>query len=343
MSSSRMLLSTTRIIRGLIGLSQPANAARQQRTICLVAQQHLAKTQCISANRRLSTTSPRGKVVGPPDPDGPPPPRKNFKESLLPPEWRKLIERYPDFLPDPMNYNPLHVSRQVDDMLKRRCVIEIPDFYVGSIMSVTCSDKNSETKRTKFTGICIQRTGQLLWSNFTLRNVIEGMGVEIRYDLYNPLILSIEVLKLQKRLDDELLYLRDALPEYSTFPENMKAEVLEEGAEVPVDRTLVKMKPRPWTMKWERRLLKGVEKLEGIPQLFVQRMEKDILHNNVYKYDTMYEYRLHATEEMMYNICKRLAEHEKNVVNVRKEARAKRFLRVAKKSTLGEQTTSEQA
>lgn len=292
-----------------------------------------------NVHRHLSTSSSKSKIFGPPDPDGPPAARKNFRESLLPPEWRKFIDRYPDFLPDPMQNNPLHISRQVDDMLKRRCVIEIPDFYVGSIMRVTCSDRYSETKRTKFTGICIQRTGQLLWSNFTLRNVIDGMGVEVRYDLYNPLILSIEVLRLQKRLDDELIYLRDALPEYSTFPEDMKAEALEEGSEVPIDRTLVKMKPRPWSRKWERYLLKGVEKLEGIPQLFVQRMENDILNNNEYNYNTMLEYRRHATEEIMYNICKRLAEHEKNIVKVRQDARAKRFLRIAKKSTLGETTT----
>ena len=49
---------------------------------------------------------------------------------------------------------------------------------------------------------------------FTLRNVIDDQGIEIMYELYNPMIRDITVIKLEKRLDDELLYLRDALPEY---------------------------------------------------------------------------------------------------------------------------------
>lgn len=283
----------------------------------------------LSFQRCLSTTPTRLKIFGPPDPEGYPPRRTNFKDSLLPPDWLKLVEKYPDFLPDPINNNPFHVSRQVDDMLKRRSVIEIPEFYVGSILAVTVSDRFSETKKSRFVGICIQRTGRLLFSNFTLRNVIDGMGVEIRYDLYNPLILSIEVLRLEKRLDDDLLYLRDALLEYSYFPEDMKAEVLEESAEVPINKTLVKMKPLPWSRRWERHLLKGVEKMENIPELWAKRA-KEIEDDPVHKFDTMLEYRRHCTEEMLYNIFKRIAEHEKTIVQVRKEARTKRFLKITK-------------
>lgn len=53
--------------------------------------------------------------------------------------------------------------------------------------------------------------------------------------MYSPLIQSIEVLRLEKRLDEELLYLRDALPQYSTFPLDMEPELLPEGAPVPVN------------------------------------------------------------------------------------------------------------
>lgn len=301
------------------------------KNITCVGQKLLARPQwqVQGAKQSLTTSHIRAKIFGPPDPEGRPPPRKNFKESLLPPEWLKLVEKYPDFLPDPLDNNPLHVSRQIDDMLKRRCVIEIPEFYVGTIMSVTASDTYSDTKKSKFMGICIQRTGRLLSSNFTIRNVIDGMGVEIRYDMYNPRILSIEVLKLQKRLDDELLYLRDALPEYSTFPEDMKPEIIDEGSEVSLDRTLVNMKPLPWSRRWERYLYKGIEKMENIPQIWAER-RKLIENDNVNNYDTLSEYKLHCTEEMLYNICKRLADHEKNVVQVRKEARERRFLRMTK-------------
>jgi large subunit ribosomal protein L19 len=38
--------------------------------------------------------------------------------------------------------------------------------------------------------------------------VVEGQGIEFMYQLYNPTLLKIEVLRLEKRLDDELYYLR---------------------------------------------------------------------------------------------------------------------------------------
>lgn len=53
--------------------------------------------------------------------------------------------------------------------------------------------------------------------------------MEIKYELYDPAIHRIDVIKLEKRLDDELLYLQDALPEYSTFDPNMPTEILAEG------------------------------------------------------------------------------------------------------------------
>lgn len=200
-------------------------------------------------------------------------------------------------------------------------------------MAVTASDKYAETKRSRFVGICTQRTGQLKFSTFTLRNAIDGMGCEIRYDLYNPLILSIEVLRLEKRLDDDLSYLRDALPEYSTIPVDMKPEPHEEGAEVPINKTLVKMKEWPWSRRWERHLLRGIEKLENVPQFFADKVKK-LEDNPAYSYDLMMEYRTHVTEELMYHICKRIAEHEQTVVEPRKEAQAKRFLSVTKRPSL---------
>ena len=47
----------------------------------------------------------------------------------------------------------------------------------------------------------------------------------MKYQLYDPTIQKIEVLRLERRLDDELLYLRDAPNEYSTFDENIIPEL----------------------------------------------------------------------------------------------------------------------
>lgn len=55
------------------------------------------------------------------------------------------------------------------------------------------------------------------------------------YDLYNPTIRKIETLKLEKRLDTDLSYLVDALPEYSTFDFHMEPIAHPAGAPVPIN------------------------------------------------------------------------------------------------------------
>lgn len=137
-------------------------------------------------------------------------------------------------------------------MLKRRTTLNIPEFYVGSILAVTMWDPHASEKTNRFVGICIQRSGRGLGATFVLRNIIDGQGVEICFELYNPRIQQVEVLKLEKRLDDNLLYLRDALPEYSTVDINMKPVPSSISGEVALNQLKVKMKPKPWSKRWER-------------------------------------------------------------------------------------------
>ncbi|KFD64099.1 hypothetical protein M514_12653 [Trichuris suis] len=151
----------------------------------------------------------------------------------------------PEFLPSQRygTRNHLFEKLQRMDMLRRRERIEIPEFYVGSILAVTMSVPYTASKLHRFVGICIQRDLRGLRHYITLRNVIHNEGFEVRYDLYNPTLVSIEVLKLEKRLDDELLYLRDALPKYSTFPFDMEAQPHQPGTPVPVNELKVRFAP----------------------------------------------------------------------------------------------------
>ena len=55
------------------------------------------------------------------------------------------------------------------------------------------------------------------------------------YEMYCPTLQKLEVLKLEKRLDEELLYLRDAPAEYSTVPFNMDKVPHPPGAAVPLN------------------------------------------------------------------------------------------------------------
>merc|ERR1719318_2188550 len=162
---------------------------------------------------------------------------------------------FPEFLPDPNPSfrNTLSERLQRKDMIARREVVEIPEFYVGTIMAVTISDAASPhpNKLSRFVGICIDRGGCGLRAWFTLRNVVDGMGVEFMYNMYSPTINRIEVLRLERRLDDELYYLRDAPLQYSTVPFDMEPEILPEGAPVPLNDLIVPLNPKPWLRKWE--------------------------------------------------------------------------------------------
>lgn len=61
-------------------------------------------------------------------------------------------------------------------MLERRLNLDVPEFYVGSIVAVTVSDPNVQNRRNRFLGICIRRERVGLHHQFTLRNVINGLG-----------------------------------------------------------------------------------------------------------------------------------------------------------------------
>ncbi|KAM4043206.1 large ribosomal subunit protein bL19m [Anomaloglossus baeobatrachus] len=157
----------------------------------------------------------------------------------------------PEFIPPRDRKIPLKYYLERQDMIERRKVLSIPEFYAGSILAVTVADPYANGKLNRFVGICIHRSGRGLGATFLLRNIIDGQGVEIRYEIYNPCIQDIQVLKLEKRVDDTLFYLRDALPEYSTFDVNMKP-VLCLDREIPVNQIQVRMRPRPWSKRWEQ-------------------------------------------------------------------------------------------
>lgn len=182
-------------------------------------------------------------------------PKQTFN---VPPELRLVL---PDFMPEPdfKRRNPIADKLERIDMLRRRQVIEIPEFYVGSILAVTLSDQYAEKCSNRFIGICIARDDRGLRHHMTLRNVIDGQGVEVQYNLYNPMVQKIEVLKLEKRLDEQLYYLRDAEPQYSTVPFNMEPVTLPPGSPVPVNTVKVKLRSPPWSKRWERFDFKGVQ------------------------------------------------------------------------------------
>lgn len=192
--------------------------------------------------------------------------------------------------------DPLFEKLQRADQLDRRLNLDIPEFYVGSVVAVTISDPNMQNRRNRFLGICIKREKEGLAHNFTLRNVINGLGVEIMYELYNPTILKIETIKLERRLDSEMPYLIDALPEYSTFDFNMEPISHPAGIPVPLNPVKVKLRPPPWCHRWELYEFNGIEDswTQATPwykrKLPITKIEEN------FKYDLIRSYRRNPIE-----------------------------------------------
>ncbi|WAR07221.1 RM19-like protein [Mya arenaria] len=155
----------------------------------------------------------------------------------------KFLEQNPEFLPRPdwAYRDRLCEMLERRDMYSRRRNIIIPEFYVGSVLAVTVADKNEPGKSSRFLGICI----------------------EVMYEIYSPVIQKIEVIRLEKRLDKELFYLRDCPHEFSYFPQDMEPAIIHKGMDVPVNQLKVKLNMRPWSQRWERHELQGVEPFTG--------------------------------------------------------------------------------
>lgn len=87
---------------------------------------------------------------------------------------------------------------------------QIPDFSAGDTLRVNVKIKEGERERIQaYEGVCIARSGGGLSSNFTVRKISFGEGVERVFPLYSPNVESILVVRKGKVRRAKLYYLRD--------------------------------------------------------------------------------------------------------------------------------------
>nr|CAD7578251.1 unnamed protein product [Timema californicum] len=235
------------------------------------------------------------------------------RKGVVPPQYRFV---YPEFLPDPKIIwrNKVREKLERADMLSRRCHIDIPEFYVGSVLAVTTSDPHALGKTTRFVGICIDRSGCGLRANFILRNVVDHLGTEILYEMYNPTIQKIEVLRLEKRLDDKLL----------NTPTNYLIH--------PTTNTVclkVQLKPRPWLERWERQNLQGVQPFK-LPKRFFEKAKA--VATPWEKFDLMKTYRSTIAEEEQSEIFSEVYSELHQLEFTRKKMKRKKMFVKPKKT-----------
>jgi large subunit ribosomal protein L19 len=87
---------------------------------------------------------------------------------------------------------------------------KIPAFKAGDTLKVGVKVKEGERERVQYyEGMCIARSNKGMGSNFTVRKISFGEGVERVFPLYGPVVASIEVLKRGVVRRAKLYYLRD--------------------------------------------------------------------------------------------------------------------------------------
>src|SRR5580692_11108371 len=85
----------------------------------------------------------------------------------------------------------------------------VPDFAAGDTVRVAVKVVEGERSRTQaFEGVCIARSNKGLNSNFTVRKISYGEGVERVFPLYSPLIAEISVIRRGDVRRAKLYYLR---------------------------------------------------------------------------------------------------------------------------------------
>jgi large subunit ribosomal protein L19 len=85
----------------------------------------------------------------------------------------------------------------------------VPAFQPGDTVRVSVKVVEGERERVQaFEGVCIARKNAGINSNFTLRKISYGEGVERIFPLYSPRITAIEVVRAGKVRRAKLYYLR---------------------------------------------------------------------------------------------------------------------------------------
>ncbi len=86
---------------------------------------------------------------------------------------------------------------------------EVPDFGAGDTLRVAVKVREGERERIQaYEGVCIARSNKGISSNFTVRKISYGEGVERVFPLYGPVVDSITVVRRGKVRRAKLYYLR---------------------------------------------------------------------------------------------------------------------------------------
>ena len=108
-----------------------------------------------------------------------------------------------------LNAKVKDMANIIQELEKARATRKLPDFNPGDTVVVQVKVKEGDRERAQaYEGVVIARKSRGLNSAFILRKISSGEGVERTFQLYSPLIASIEVKRKGDVNRAKLYYLR---------------------------------------------------------------------------------------------------------------------------------------
>ncbi|CAA0820532.1 50S ribosomal protein L19-1- chloroplastic [Striga hermonthica] len=92
-----------------------------------------------------------------------------------------------------------------------------PDLRTGDILEIKLEVPGNKRRLAVYKGIVISKQNAGIHTTIRIRRIIAGVGVEIVFPVYSPLIKEIKVVSHRKVRRARLYYLRDKLPRFSSF------------------------------------------------------------------------------------------------------------------------------
>jgi large subunit ribosomal protein L19 len=120
---------------------------------------------------------------------------------------------------------------EAEQLAKLAASRPIPRFDPGDTVRVSVKVVEGERERIQaFEGVCIARKNAGINSNFTLRKISYGEGVERIFPLYSPRITAIEVVRRGAVRRAKLYYLRGRTGRSARIAERSRDQLQREAA-----------------------------------------------------------------------------------------------------------------
>ena len=120
----------------------------------------------------------------------------------------------------------------IENIEKDQMKKEVPQFKVGDTIKVFSKIVEGGKERLQgFEGIVIKRQGGSVRETFTVRKIVQGIGVERSFPLHSPKVGKIEVIRGGKVRRAKLYYLRKRIGTQATKVDEEKTAASNAAAE----------------------------------------------------------------------------------------------------------------